>query len=227
MTKNMKKFFSAFVLLCAAAVLFADNMYDAADKVTYSAELDYPFFLNYPTLNDLLGKLVKADEGSFSKAYNKAGFEALTSEPGRIFKLKVETVFCYDSKEFVSTILKSYALTGGANGDTHFISLTYDKAAQKPIDLKGFLTKRYGKEKFKNALSRLSEEVRYRLTQFASEKKIAFDEKVFKKATDANLKNFPHFAVTDDTLVVQFEQGSVFSYADGTPQVEVPLAMLQ
>lgn len=223
----MKKVFSALVLLAVATTLFAENMYDAADKVKYSAEMEYPFFLNYPSLNDALGKLVKKDEANFAKAYSKAGFQELTSEPGRTFQLKVETAFCYDSKEFVSTILKSYAFTGGANGDTHFISLVYDKATQKPIDLKGFLTKRYGKENFKVALNRLSEEVRYRLTQLASEKKINVDEKVLKKATNANVKNFPHFGVTDDTLVVQFEQGSVFSYADGTPQIEVPLAMLQ
>ncbi|WP_340077068.1 DUF3298 and DUF4163 domain-containing protein [Leptobacterium sp. I13] len=163
--------------------------------------------LNYPEENT--PETIEGAIVVFKNSYQELQDEFSEAVP---WEVAVDGMVTYQSKRYVCIQLNSYISTGGAHGygATHF--LLFDARSGKPIKFNDLLTDKKGFISYAEIMFRQQENVP--LNENINSTGFMFENDAFYLPENIGL--------TDEGLVLQYNQYEIASYADGQKMIILP-----
>ncbi|MEG0259148.1 MAG: polysaccharide deacetylase family protein [Lysinibacillus sp.] len=122
-------------------------------------------------------------------------------------------------KQYYSFILTKSEYTGGANHNVSTKTFFFNSKSGKQVDMRTLL------QNDENNLTTLAAHVRSELKQNPKLKDTLLEEQLLK-STEPKWANFERFALTDDSLILYFDEYEIASGAAGSPTVELSLSFI-
>jgi hypothetical protein len=213
---NRKIFFAALWLILAGLPAWAVNASAATSyrvefkksiekSKIYKVELEYPEIKGYPNINsqNRLNRIIKAQINDFVITFKAQAKEEAKNQ--RVpFEQLCKSEIKYQSEHFISIVITNMFYLGGAHPDYRYATL---KDLFK------------AKADYLTALAQLCSSY---LTQKANA-----DPTFIKEGTAPIEKNYRHFYLTSNNLVIFFPPVQVACYAAGVQEVPIPYAKLK
>ena len=167
----------------------------------------YPYFKDYPELNELVAKYLKIAKEEVEGAKDHSlGFGEIRT-----------------SGKYISFMFNSYAyFEGAAHGQTRIFPINYDTESKKEVSLDDVflpLSKDYLKIFSKFTYKELTSRV----------EKGEFDssDDLITNGTDIKEENFACFNMKGSEVIVVFNQYQVAPYSSGISEVSIPLSVFK
>lgn len=174
---------------------------------TGECNIAYPYFKDYPELNELIAQKLKEEKEASEGAINhNVGFGDIRT-----------------SGKYISFMFNASAyFEGAAHGQTRIFPINYDIEAKKEVSLKDVflpLSKDY--------LKIFSEFSYKELTSRVERGEFESSDDLITNGTDIKEDNFSCFNMKGNEVIVVFNQYQVAPYASGISEVNIPLSIFK
>lgn len=216
----MRKLVLLFVVLASSinfayagidldTVKFADNN----KKKKYNIDISYPKIKNTSSkgekdFNKLIADFVEKEKSSFYQEVNSTDYEG---ESG--YDMNVGFNIEFADKNFVSMTLYVYYFMGGAHGNTTVYTYNYDLDKNKNYKLSDLFEGNY--------LKVISD---YCIKEISGDEYT--DDEWVRRGAAPEEENFKAFTLSQQGILIHFQQYQVLPYAAGMPEVLVPKSVL-
>lgn len=193
-------------------------------KLKYDIKISYPKLYNLSNkavenkINNDIKKTIELLKAPFMKDSKENLNNTEPSFPNNDLSLGFDTI--YMSKDIVSILLsESTYFSGAAHSNYEMISLNYDLKTGNRIKLKDMFKPNTN---YLKVLSDYSiKDLVKRIDNFEK------DNEWIKTGAAPKLENFNSFNITKDSLIINFQNYQVTSYANGPQEVKIPFSALK
>ncbi len=184
----------------------------------YDIHVEYPVFsgLENPVVEVFINTYIENEVNRYTEDFESFVAESWTSPSGAPFQLHITFDVKYSKTPFISVVLYIYRFEGGAHGITNVISLNFDTTSGKLLRLKDIFEAGFDYE------SVIKSEI---LSKIEETPENFFEEAVGcvknDKLDDRN------FALTEDGLIIIFEEYELAPRYFGILEFKIPLEKLE
>lgn len=185
------------------------------------SDIIYPEFDDYAELNTIVKNTILSNYKTFKNAAEN-DFNEIKKERGSdnapVFEYKTE-ISVSDNAKYISVLIQTYTYTGGAHGNTNFITYTMNKQSRKLANITEVSNLSYvqlSKYCNKTLVERFSKDKEYSKNNKEMQEWI-------NEGTFPTPDNYEIFTVNNNILSVYFEEYTVAPYAYGPQCIEIKI----
>lgn len=187
-------------------------------EMNTSASITIPYpvsLINYPFVDEAVSSYVREVAAAFLTNYSTSALEYF-SPP---WALQMDFQQAQFSEDYLSVQISLYEYTGGANGIAYYKTFLFDLANQQELTLTDLF------QPDSNPLETLAPLAQAALREQLGE---MADDTFIQLGTDpATPENYRSFVLTEDALILLFDEYQVAAGAAGPQSVSIPLTELQ